>query len=418
MPELYSNTELAIVPLQPKTFTCPVNTKGFTITNYSDVPFQVSTDKNEDWGILLPYFTRIYAAKIGDQITLTPQALLNAQAQPLMFVVYDISQVDVTPAIIALAQTSGYQMNVAGSVTVAGTPTMNIGTAPNLNIGTMPAVTIANASIPVSGSVSIASGAVNATIQNASLNSQITNAMISTNPFATLPSQMKTISVAAGASIGIDIFQSLPLGLYDGFFILITSSLGKMASYQIAVSLAEIGGLWTQTYYPYLPVVWSASNSDLGFSNLIATIPTPVICDSIQLNIENISGVDVTNDVLTCQIYGKFASVSNKPVADTIVSSTGNFSTTQTVMTAGDSTKLLKEVHVDFKNTTASPVIYGIYGGLGHGIQLSGPTVPANSSVHEDLYFGNGIPFDDGLWAYSNNAVAQYIGGYSILANK
>lgn len=180
MPTVYSNADLALIPLSSKSFVCPIYTQGFTITNYSDVPFLVQTDDALDMGVVLPYFTRTYAAKKGDVITLTPQPLMNAQVMSSMFVSYDISNVPVSPAIVPLAQVSGYQMNVAGNMTIEGTPSFNIANTPSVVISGTPSVGISGTpNVAVSGPVAIqntAGGTLNVggsvTVGNTALNVQ------------------------------------------------------------------------------------------------------------------------------------------------------------------------------------------------------------------------------------------------------
>lgn len=281
MPELYSNSDLAQNTLKSKTFTCPVGTKGFTLTNYSDVPFQVSTADSQDWGVILPYFTRIYAAKMGDEITLTPQPLLNAQTQLLMFVVYDVSQSDVTPGIIALAQTSGYQMNVAGTV--------------NANI--------TNASMPITGNVGITSGNINATIQNASLNSQITNANLQTTN-SVISSLTKSLTFTANVTQYSAFQFTIPPAIYDSIYLLVKSG-GAVGTYSFLFNEAFLNTVdnWTKEG-PNVPIPLTVSiDATKAIYGPIKL--TDLMADKVFIGITASASV---TDTITVQLIAKYAS--------------------------------------------------------------------------------------------------------------
>ncbi len=305
----------------------------------------------------------------------------------------------------AVAQ-SGQNVVVANDLNVASMPAVTIAGG-TLNVGTMPTV-----------QANITGGAINATIQNANLNSTVTNAMIGSNPSVLIVNGVQQVVSNLANNTSLNIFPNvipIPLILADSVSLIIVSSLADPTSLYTVDQITAYNTIPDSNLGNGNVQFISKSNKTANYKiDLAYPFPT----NRAMFSITNKSGSTIVSDTLTIYIIIKYASVSNKPVADSMISATGNFNTTTSVMVAGDGTKLLKELHVDFKNTTGSSVIYSVFGGPGHGVQLASPTVAANSSYHEDLYFGNGIPFDDGLWGWSNNAVAQYIGGYAILTNK
>lgn len=198
MPQIYSNSDLALIPLGAKEFTCPVNTLGIIITNYSDVPFLLSNQNSEDLGIILPYFSRSYQAGVGDKFTLTPQSLLNAQAFPNMFVNVDFSQAAIVPSIIPLSQVNGYQMNVTGTVDIGSIPSVSIYGTPTVAISGTPSIAVAgNVDIGSMPAVNLAAGTtMNATIENIA-QVDITNSVINTQA---VTNQMTAFNVGANVT--------------------------------------------------------------------------------------------------------------------------------------------------------------------------------------------------------------------------
>lgn len=155
--QIYSNADLTLIPVPYRQHTLGALTQGFTVTNYSDVAFQVSSNSTGDLGVIPPYFARTFGCKAGDTIQFIPSDLQTAALpQTIMFLNVDESSGGVIPSQTPLAQVPGYALDVQGSVSLAGIGQVAIQGTPTVQV----------------------LGAIEANIQNAILQSEITNAYL------------------------------------------------------------------------------------------------------------------------------------------------------------------------------------------------------------------------------------------------
>ena len=215
--------------LREKQIVLPLGTRGYTVTNISNVNIGIATDKVGPVTTLIPYFSQTLAGNKGDTITITPGALsLDALPVEAMSLAMDFSQVSVTPALIPLAPLQAYVMNAAitgdvtvtaGTVEVINTPggALNIGgeiTVGNTSLlventagGTLnvagamtventPAVTIANTVV-----ANIAAGNVDATITNANI--PVTGDVTATIANASIPVTGAVDATITNASMAV-----------------------------------------------------------------------------------------------------------------------------------------------------------------------------------------------------------------------
>ena len=141
--------------LREKQIVLPLGTRGYTVTNISNVNIGIATDKVGPVTTLIPYFSQTLAGNKGDTITITPGALsLDALPVEAMSLAMDFSQVSVTPALIPLAPLQAYVMNAAitGDVNVtAGTVEVINTPGGALNVGGE--ITVGNTSLVVENTV-------------------------------------------------------------------------------------------------------------------------------------------------------------------------------------------------------------------------------------------------------------------------
>jgi len=164
------------------------------------------------------------------------------------------------------------------SVSISGTPTVaiaanqqvNIANTPSVNIANTPSVNAtisgtANVNIANTPTVSIASGNVNATIQNASINSKVLNQMLAQNNLVLIASGTISVSNLANGSyqaINTDCLSQSSggssflnsLGSYDGLLIAVTTTNGIN---------------WGANGFPINPTGLCAHYLDIVFPNLI-----------------------------------------------------------------------------------------------------------------------------------------------------
>lgn len=217
--------------------------------------------------------------------------------------------VDNVPAVIIQSGTVSIDAT-NNAVTIAGTPKVAIDSTNN------------NVQITGTPTFAIASGTtVNASIQNASINSNVINDYISTNPLVKLWTTSITLSNFAPGNTN---YQSpvIPRGVYDELFLLVTSSSVSAIDATYYFSIGETYSNNVITYLnntsPQLTFITEGYTTTYGASyNLSFNSPTPM--DTFSLEIGN-QGTTTVNDTLTIVCYGKYANDNvriNNPVVPT-----------------------------------------------------------------------------------------------------
>lgn len=231
---------------------------------------------------------------------------------------------------IDVTQAAGDVLNVGGTIEV-GNSTLNVTTATGdsvtvagtIDIGNTPAVTVS------SGSVAVTSGTVDATIQNATLDTQSTviNDYVTNNPFVTSSTQnMGTQTIAAGAGYGF--MMAVPAGVYDACLLALWYNGGanglsgitfevNQIRYQIEGQPSTFYSLNQNFSFPY-------NNDNSNQQNVSALLPWngEYLCNYIYIYMTNTNSTSVTVN-FDFTLFLRYASLQltndvSQPVVTTI----------------------------------------------------------------------------------------------------
>lgn len=460
--ELYSNTELQTGAAAPKSYNVGNKSLGVSITNYSNLAFVLSSDKQANVGNVPPFFTVNLPVAPGEILYFTQGAPTQAVAQSAMFCSISESQSQTTPSQTPLAQVPGYVQNVSGTVSMAGigqvtiqnTPEVTFAAGQSVNIGNIAAgtvnvqntpgsplnvggtVTVGNTSLQVqntsggtlnvAGTVqigntpsvqiantvnaAITSGSVNATIQNANLNTAVTNAQLSTTNLFVQPETDQTITnLAAGATLTIDYYlNALVLG--DEMFITAFCPNASSTKYQYTLSLIANKDIPYSHTYSFSPLVDIGGSPGNNYAQVLHTNITPAfIFNHVRLIIKNISGATIASDLIKLFFDIKYASVKN--VADTITYFLNQYS--GTLVPAGG---LLKKLSFMIQNQESTPKSVVISNGGQIVASIVQPGSASGSTVSNPFNydFGNGVTNNGVTVTVSGTAGAAWVTGYGL----
>lgn len=213
--------------------------------------------------------------------------------------------VEVVGGSVDVTQAAGDVLNVGGTIKV-GNSTLNVTTATGdsvtvagtIDIGNTPAVTVE------SGSVAVTSGTVDATIQNASLDTQstIVNEYVSTSTLVSFGTQtIDVASLANGSSVGANF--SLPdnqLGFYDGLFFSWESAQGVAYTQGDCYGWTNLNGQNNITTPNITP-----NNQEVGFFG------SGQVFERIGFNLVNNTGAEVTTDTITVSAWALKGTITN-----------------------------------------------------------------------------------------------------------
>jgi hypothetical protein len=188
-------------------------------------------------------------------------------------------------------------INVSGNVNVSNTVQTNITNA-NIPVSGNVNATITNASIPITGNVGISSGTVNATIQNAQLNSNIVNARLGTNNFIYVGTFNDTIPSGTNQKQTTMTFPEA--GLYDSFIFKVTHPKSGISSFTIGSQNASFKGIPTQN-----PITLSSLRfplSDTTQAATTGTLPTEEPIDKI-ISVLTVGGTSNGTYTFTIDVY-------------------------------------------------------------------------------------------------------------------
>lgn len=346
---------------------------------------------------------------------------LNIASMPAVQIASGTINVGNSPAVTVTAGTLqvttavGTTLNVGGTVTVGNTAlnvqntsggTLNV--AGTVNIGNTPSVNIAN-----TVNANITAGSVNATIQNASLNSNITNAMLANNPSVLITNniQKQISNLANGSSLSIypGASVNIPLVLIDSIILIIVSSVSDPTTLYNINSITAYNGI-PDSNYTVSPVTFvSKSNKTATYK---VDLSTPFPTSQITFSINNISGVTL-NDTLSISVILKYASVTNKPVADNIVYFQNQYS--GTIIPSGG---LLKKISFMIQNqeSTTKNVVISNGGQIVASILQPGVSSGSVVSAPFNYDFGNGVPNNGLTITVSGTAGMAWVTGYGLTA--
>jgi hypothetical protein len=149
------------------------------------------------------------------------QVIVSFSDAPIQLSIADNSAIQVTNVPGGTLQVGG-TINIGNTpqVQVTGTPTVNIGNTPTVQVTGTPTVNIGN-----TPSVSIASGTVNANIQNAQINSNVVNPVLPVNDAILLGTQ--TITATTNGSVTFNIQVPFTAALFDTFYPFLNDSVGN-----------------------------------------------------------------------------------------------------------------------------------------------------------------------------------------------
>lgn len=300
--------------------------------------------------------------------------------------------VQVGNSALNVQNTSGGTLNVAGTVQIGNTPSVNIANTVNANI---------------------TAGSVNATIQNASLNSNITNALIGNNPSILLTKAVsQTITNLANGSTA-NMYPtpsiSIPLVLVDSITLILISSIADPNTLYNISSIVP---------YNNIP------NSNLGLTNVQfisssgktanykADLPYGFPTNNCMFTMVNKSGALIANDTLTMYVLIKYASVSNKPIQDSITYYLNAY--TGTIINSGG---LIKQLSFTIQNqeSTAKTVNVMNGGQIIQSIIMPGGSGSTTSAPY-NFTFGNGVANNGITVSVTGTAGGCFISGYGLTA--
>ncbi len=135
--QLYTNADLISSNIPIKSYTVSAGTKGFMVTNFSDVPFSVTSSSHGNLATIQPYFAQTFVCMPGDTITLSPSIITtNALKLPSMYVDIVDQFGTVNPGTVALSQPAGYtqtfQLADGASISINNIPTVNLASGTNI----------------------------------------------------------------------------------------------------------------------------------------------------------------------------------------------------------------------------------------------------------------------------------------------
>lgn len=401
--QVYSEADLILNPVPTKSITLGALTQGFTVTNYSDVAFKVSSNTVSDLGTIPPYFARTLPAKPSDTIMFMPTDLQTvALPQTVMFLNVDESGGGIIPSQTPLAQLPGYAITVQGNVGISGVGQVAIQGTPTVAI----------------------SGGVNATIANASIKSDVTNALISTNPTMAPVINSYPITIAAGATQHY-FALTLPFVAYLDEITFNILSLGNHCDVltfgidELDCFLPSGGGiLWNIGPFTVLQTYLHPVKDAMVYNIKNISVPT----STIEFWLKN-SGATTLSDTITVTAICKYASMNTKAVANDIIhlpvtTTVLAVSSPLTQLVAPDATKNLKELHLDIYNATSGNNSVHIFLDSGGTKQVLSSGLGPNANSHNDLMFGTGVPLDGGIYGSANVSGGDILGGYAIVQTK
>ena len=258
---------------------------------------------------------------------------------------------------------------ISGSVEISGTPNVQITGTPQMEISGTPTFQLASGA------------AVNATIQNAQLNSQITNALIGIGPMPTTIAQTFTVNLTPGQASSYNV--GVPLGMYDSFFIRINSSQGNVNNYSLTDQYTVLLSFGLQTEVVNLTVNWAAQNTQIGFSSPV-NLPTPSVFDTVQVQIKNVGSTTITGDSVTLQIYPKYSSQSLNYALKSF-SQTGLSIASETV--PAGSKGVINYSNVITANNLKRAQLYVVSNGQGYTSGQAGLAVALQGSFDNSTWF-------------------------------
>ena len=399
--QIYSLADLTASPVPPKSWTLGSNTLGFVVTNYSNIAFNLSSDKQAQIGTLPPYFSMTVPAMPGETISFAPSVFAtSAIAQADMFVNLAESSVNVTPNQTPLAQVPGYQLNVTGNVglsgvgqvAIQGTPTVAFATGQTVNIGNVP-------------SVAIQSGNVNAMIQNATLNAAVTNAVLATGPiYESILTTVPVTNLAANAEIEVNLGIPQRI-LVDMIYMGLASQTFGGINPSTKYSCTAIG-LYDTIFGGSLSY-WSLNNtlflqSDAGVSIWQGAIGTHLgLGNTFRVHLKNISGATIVSDTLTIKFFAQYASQNvNNP-------STSPVNVNQTSQT----------MHYFGNNTGVSSASFTLLASGGLLYKMFVKVINLDTVTHPSYIFVNSGLIDETYLAAGASQAFMYDFGYGIPNN-
>lgn len=316
---LFSNQELQAInpatdqPYLRKPKTMASTTRSMTVSNLSKYALQVKSDTTNQYGILPAFSSKTYAVQPAQVITFEVIANnFDAGNVNNQYVELTESQIIAESGVTPLALIPVYVSNVnvanTAQVALSGDNTVNIGNSPTVSLTAGSTVNIGN-----TVTANIAAGTIDATIQNAQIDTNLTNAIVQTGVMAEgTPYTANITNMANGTSL---LFQlTIPESMYDQFILRVGSTLDLginiTAKYKFSLQYLKLTQYGLQTGGTLQDLInWGPTNNLIGSTKpyYISNDGLPVIGNQIAISVINISGVTIAADSLTLQAYMKYA---------------------------------------------------------------------------------------------------------------